>query len=381
LVIHHAAAFLDVLYSHLAITPNSDYLKMSRTVSIAMPENGRGELPWIVRSMLAGQTHRCDPAVWAEAHGAPAAVVRVLKADVPSAVTSEPGWAGNISGDYSHQVVAFLESLTNASAFFAILNAGGFLRIPINLRVGIVAAGATGYLVGESAARPLSKLQLANRKLLGHTAAALLVASQEVLNDVSAAGQNLFNAELRAAMGVEVDKIFFDCLTSTGLEQIPAAGVTAETLRAAFFNALASVNPAQRSRLYWLAPRNTTFTLATMATETGVAAFPEVGIDGGTLLGRPLIVSDGVDASTLLLLDASRVAANADQVALRASNQASIEMSDSASNNSGAPTATNLVSMFETNSVAMLAQVRVACELLDHTAVAQITGTAFEASL
>jgi HK97 family phage major capsid protein len=350
-----------------------------RSISIPLPADSySGVLSWIARSMLAAECHGVDAARWAEQRGAPARVTDILtKTNIPAATTSGSGYVAPIAGCYALAISAFLGSMSNASAFFSILNlgAGGFTVVPFNLRAGIVTAGATGFVIGAGRPTPLSRLTLANGLLTPHTVASLMVTTDEVLNDVSAAGQTLFSNELKAAVGVEVDQLFIDDCATTGIEDISGSSSDAGNVRAALFNALSIISPTQRSRIFWIGARDTVLTLACMSAND-LVAFPEVGIDGGTLLGRPLLVSDACDSGKMYCIDASRIAANADEIAMRTSTSASIEMSDAPTNNSATPTAASLVSMFATNSVALLCSVRVACELLDTDAVVVITGLA-----
>jgi HK97 family phage major capsid protein len=349
-----------------------------RSINIPLPSSPQ-VLPWIARSLLAGERFQTDASVWAERQGAPPAAVRILKTSIPSAVTTSSTWAGAISGDYATAVAAFIDSMKNSSAFFAILAAGGFTRIPFNLRVGLVTLGATGYLVGAGKPVPLSRLALANNVLTPDTIGAMLVTSDEVINDVSAAGMDLFNSELKAAVGVEADVLFVSALGETGVEDL-SGSTDPGTARVAFYNALSVVAPTQSSRCFWVAARDTIWTLAAVATADDAAAFPTVGITGGTLLGIPLLVSDAVASGKMYLLDGARIAANADEVALGATGAGAFEMSDVPTNNSAIPTATSLVSMFQTNSVALKAIVRMACEVVDTDAVCVISGLALTPS-
>ena len=78
---------------------------------------------------------------------------------------------------------------------------------------------------------------------------------------------------------------------------------------------------------------------------------------GGQLFGMPVIASDHVNDTTAVLVNASDIyLADEGGVSVDASMEASIEMSDAPTGDSGAPTASQSVSMFQTNSVAIRAE-------------------------
>src|SRR5690606_3333025 len=91
----------------------------------------------------------------------------------------------------------------------------------------------------------------------------------------------------------------------------------------------------------------------------GTAAFPGVTMTGGTLDGVPLRVSQylanngGSGGAPFILVDESEIyLADDNSVTLDASDVASIEMDSAPSHDSSTPTAAQLVSMWQTNSIA-----------------------------
>src|SRR5438874_35173 len=89
---------------------------------------------------------------------------------------------------------------------FAAKQQGGFMRVPMRSRIGLQTASATAYSRVEGASVPATRFVLDNALLSPTSIAALLVASDVVLRDVGAAGQEFFNNALRAAIGVEADE-------------------------------------------------------------------------------------------------------------------------------------------------------------------------------
>ena len=97
--------------------------------------------------------------------------------------------------------------------------------------------------------------------------------------------------------------------------------------------------------------------------DTWFKSFPGATMTGGDLDGVPLRVSQylanngGSGGAPLILVDESEIyLADDGSVTLDQSDQVSLEMSDSPAHNSGTPTAAQLVSMWQTNSIAFRAE-------------------------
>jgi hypothetical protein len=79
---------------------------------------------------------------------------------------------------------------------------------------------------------------------------------------------------------------------------------------------------------------------------SGINAFRDVGLTGGTIAGVPAIVSRSA-AHRMILVDASEIAVNDEGLDVSRSTNAAIQMLDNPTNNSVTPTATNVVSAFQ----------------------------------
>lgn len=91
-----------------------------------------------------------------------------------------------------------------------------------------------------------------------------------------------------------------------------------------------------------------------------------VADDSGTVAGKAVIASDSARGKVLLVIGDEVAFAMADDVALLASGEADIEMTDATSMDSITPTAasTNMVSMYQTNSVATMATIAASWQVL-----------------
>jgi hypothetical protein len=88
-----------------------------------------------------------------------------------------------------------------------------------------------------------------------------------------------------------------------------------------------------------------------------------VSMNGGTFAGLPIITSEyvtqiaGTGNTMLILVNANDVyLADDGGITIDASREASLQMDDAPTNSTNPPTATSLVSMFQTNSVALKAE-------------------------
>jgi hypothetical protein len=92
------------------------------------------------------------------------------------------------------------------------------------------------------------------------------------------------------------------------------------------------------------------------------ANFPRVGIRDGVLLGAPALVSSFAPESSLLLIDPLHIGLAMDAITVTAAREGSIEMDSAPSqvaeaDSSPASTGSNLVSLFQTNALALRADV------------------------
>src|SRR5262249_23282454 len=112
--------------------------------------------------------------------------------------------------------------------------------------------------------------------------------------------------------------------------------------------------------------------LSVVHTNTGAPAFPGLNYNGGEISGVTVLVSDGVPASTMVMVDASQVAAASETITLDASNEATIQLdSPPDSPPSGS---SPLTSLWQMNMTGLRAERFFGCNRLNTTAVAMVTG-------
>ena len=197
-----------------------------------------------------------------------------------------------------------------------------------------------------------------NSYLARAKAGIILVVSRELAQNMSGAASALLSKEMRQGIIAATDQLFLRLITA-GLT--PLGGSPSDPLPD-IGNALDQMTIGSASKPYLILTPDQAQRLATRATSTGAPAFPTMGIGGGTLAGIPVLVSDWVTITTgasAVLLDASMIAADAEPPTLAESRHASLQMDNAPGQSVGAgspqtPNPTSLVSLFQTNSRALL---------------------------
>jgi hypothetical protein len=302
----------------------------------------------------------------------PPAVQRMVrhKTAIGAGSTADPAWAGDALGDYRNAVAAFVSSLATSSIFFRLIADGAFVRVPMHTRAAIVSGAATGYIVGEGLPVPVSKLQLRNQFLSELKAAALVVVSSELLSNLSAAGQILFNKELKSAVSKVVDaKFLSEMVDDSDTLVISSSGddpmFDLRTL-------LLAVNTSGTPTLYFAVSPSVAKRAATLPT-----LFPSMTPTGGDMAGVPSVVTTAVEDGSIALIDASGIAADSNTIDLRVSQEADIEMLDNPTQDGTTGGGSSMVSMFQSNSVALQAIASFGVERLRADAIAILSGVAW----
>ena len=113
-----------------------------------------------------------------------------------------------------------------------------------------------------------------------------------------------------------------------------------------------------------------------IATQAAANGLPGVAWNGGNVGGVEIVVSDAQTANRMTVVDASALAIADGGIDLRSSGQAAVEMETAPTGSSSAPTATSLVSMYQTNSRCLLAERSFAVKAIRPSAYAHLTNIA-----
>jgi hypothetical protein len=300
----------------------------------------------------------------ADADGLSQRVKTVLKSAVAGSVT-------DLAGLTPYRVLAegFSATLQN-SAFDSVL--GDANVVPLHSQFSLTVADATAASVGQGLAKRLTSISLGRGTVAARKVATLAVASEELLRFQSAAG--LIEASLRAGLADATDALFLSTLIS-GTTPVAASGATASAFLHDLRILLDATGVTANSRFHLVVSPQTCARLATISeATTGALAFPTLTVNGGTISGIAVHASDALSTQAILL-DAAQIAAGADAVEIRISQNASLEM-DSAPTGAitPAPVASAQVSMYQTNSVAIACERQIGWSLLRANAVQSLSG-------
>lgn len=326
------------------------------------------------------------------------------KAAVSAATTSHASWAGPLVGDETSAFADFVEFLRPMTimGMFGANGVPNLRRVPFRVPLIGQTSGGAGYWVGEGAPKPLTKFDFSRTVLEPLKVANIAVATMETLRDSSPSAEAIIRDQLAAALAERLDLDFIDpakaaaagvspASITNGVTPIESSGNDADAVRAdirALFAAFIAANNAPTSGV-WIMPSTTALALSLMVNPLGQPEFPGLNMNGGTLFGLPVIVSqyvptaydadgsgtDFASGAMVALVNAQDIyMADEGGVSVDMSDQASLQMDNAPTNNSATPTATSLVSMFQTNSVAFRAERTVNWARRRASAVAVLVG-------
>ena len=296
------------------------------------------------------------------------------KTAVAGALTSNAPWAGALVQyqDLANDFIEFLRPQT------IIGKLPGLRKVPFKVRVKRQTGGGSASWVGEGKAKPLSSLTFDTVTLDFTKIATIAVLTDETVRLSTPNAETLVRNELAAAIIQQMDSDFIDpanagsgvikpASITNGATSYAATGTTTQAGIATDVLTLfggwigANVSPVDGA---WIMSPTTAMALGLMTNSLGNQVFPGMSINGGTFQGLPVVVSNAaglVGASdgshiVVLLKQSDILLADDGQVAVDASREASLEMSDAPANQSANGTGASLVSMFQTNSVAIRAE-------------------------
>ncbi|WP_421930147.1 phage major capsid protein [Nitratireductor rhodophyticola] len=300
----------------------------------------------------------------------------VSKASVVAGSSVDGNWASELVGDETSvyaDFVEFLRPMTIVGKF----GQGGIpsLRtVPFRTPLIGQTGGGQAYWVGEGKPKPLTAFDFNRNTLDELKVATISVVTEELLRKSSPAADQLLRDALAGAVAERVDTDFIDPSKSASAGVSPASitnGVSAitssgndadairEDVRALMATFVAAKNPPTSG--VWIMSSATALALSLMVNPLGQPEFPGINMNGGTFMGLPVIVSEyfaPVSAGGYVaLVNASDIYfADEGGVMIDVSREASLQMLDNPTNDTVTPTATSMVSMWQTNSVAFRAE-------------------------
>lgn len=300
----------------------------------------------------------------------------LIKDNIPAGSTQDTTFASPLVNPTT-LVSEFLEWLRPQTIIGRI---PGLRRVPFNIRITGQTSGATGYWVGEGQSKPLTRFGTTATTLTWAKVAAIIAITDELARFSSPSAETLVRDELGAALLERIDVDFTDPSKAAVANVSPASitnGVTnlndtgsslanTNTDIAQFFNAMIG-NNFNIAECVWIMPNTVALQLSLMRDSAGALAFPTVSVTGGTWQGLPVVASQHLLFShtpannKVILVHAPSIAlADDGGFTIDVSREASLEMDDqpvmaatSAAGSPSGPTGSALVSMFQTNSIAI----------------------------
>lgn len=257
----------------------------------------------------------------------------------------------------------------------------GLRRVPFNVRMLAMVAGATGYWVAEHAPIPMRKQTLDGASLSPLKVAAIIAATRESLAAGGQAAEDGLQRDLVRAIAAAVDGAFIDAgntgvagerpaAVTSGITAVPATGNPSTDLAA-----LVDAFGGDLSAAYLVTDPTTATELALARDAAGAFLFPDCGPRGGSVLGIPLVCSRGSPRASsggqIALVDPISIAHNADDLGIARATSATLLMSDTPDST---PTR---VSLFQTDTVAFKAVMRANWRREQADGVAVLTGASY----
>lgn len=303
-------------------------------------------------------------------------IIMHLKATVAAGTTTNSVWASALV-DPTNLPGEFIEFLRPATIIgkFGTGNIPALRRVPFNVRMVEQTTGGSGYWVGQGAPKPLTAFEFAPVTLAITKVAAISVVTEELARLSTPSAEQLTRDGLRDALVERIDRDLVDPAEagtaniqppslSNGVTPLTSAGTSADNARtdlAKLVNEFLQANQNVEG-LVLIMPTSLALALSFQVNSLGQPEFPGLTMAGGNLNGIPVITSQyAANASghgnLVIAVNAREVfLADDGQVVVDASREASLQMLDNPTNNSATGTPTTMVSMWQTNSIALRAE-------------------------
>jgi HK97 family phage major capsid protein len=230
----------------------------------------------------------------------------IEKTAVNPGTTTDSTWAAPLV-QYTNMASEFIDYLRPLTIMGRM---DGFRRVPFKVKVPRQTGGASVNWVGEGKVKPLSALAFDSLTLDFAKVAGIVPLTEELVRFSSPAAEELVRADLASAIAQFLDAEFIDpsnaatdvspASVTYGVSAITASGTTAAAFRLdvkEMFAALLTANQ-QVSSGYWIMTQGQALAFSLMMNALGQPEFPGITMNGGTLLGFPVITTQNLSAST-----------------------------------------------------------------------------------
>lgn len=318
---------------------------------------------------IATKTHQPIVSVAEGLYGkTDADLIDIVKAAVSAMTTSNTDALVGNEGGFA-DFVEFLRPMTVLGRF-GTGNIPSLTRIPFRVPLISEASESDANWVGEGKAKPLTRMTAGRTELSPLKIATIAVQTMELIRDSSPSSDILIRNSLAKAIAKREDLTFIDPVIAPTAGVRPGSilnGVTATTnstatgadgvredVQAIIQNFVTANNPLQSG--VWIMGATYALRLMMMLNPLGQREFPGITMQGGTFFELPVIVSNYLTDYVALVNAEDIWFADEGGVEIAMSTEASLEMDSAPAHNSDTPTPAELVSMFQTNSVAFRAE-------------------------
>lgn len=295
-------------------------------------------------------------------------LIDIVKAAVSAMTSSNTDALIGNEGGFA-DFVEFLRPMTVLGRF-GTGNIPSLTQIPFRVPLITETSESDAQWVGEGKAKPLTRMGVGRTELSPLKIATIAVQTMELIRDSSPSSDVLIRNSLAKAIAKRSDLSFVDPTNAPSAGVRPGSilnGVTAtpnstatgadgvrEDVQA-LIGAFVAANNALQSGL-WVMSATYALRLMMMLNPLGQREFPGITMQGGTFFELPVVVSNYLTNYVALVNAEDIWVADEGGVDIAMSTEASLEMDSAPTHNSDTPTPAELVSMFQTNSVAFRAE-------------------------
>lgn len=248
-------------------------------------------------------------------------------------------------------------------------------QVPFNVRVIGQTSEAEGYWVGEGKPKPMTSFGVEPVTLTWAKIATIIALTQEQVRFSSPSAETLARNAIVAAIVKRADIDFVDpdkvaasgvspASITNGIAAITSSGSDADDVRTDLANLLSEFLDADNpvTDIVLIMPAGLAMTLSLMVNALGQPEFPGMTRTGGTLVGLPVIASNYVGRFTghgnmVIAVNPNEIFLSDDgQVTVDVSREASLEMTNTPTQDGAAGTGASLVSLWQNNLIALRAE-------------------------
>lgn len=297
--------------------------------------------------------------------------------------TADSDWAKPLV-DPSNLVGEFIELLRPATILGKM---DGFRNVPFNVKIPVQIGGSTVEWVGEGAAKPVSDLSFDTVTLGFNKVAGIVVLTDELVRFSSPSAEQAVRQDLVAQIAQFLDDSFINpAHTATGSRPgsvtnlptpISASGVYADSMIYDIQSMIESFLTANLSPAgaYLVMSSVQAARIALFRNALGQYEFPNMGADGGSMLGFRVVTSESVPTATngesiIALVKPSEILmADDGSVTLDASREATLDLAGGDTPN---------FSLWQKNCVGLRAERFITWKARRAAAVAYISGANYQ---